>query len=335
MVGVELGSMKESTKGVFRLHGWRLDRAIHYYIYFTYYHLYVKVLVAAFNRTEEVLSKFDAASLTGRSLNAVYDKAAGFVFSRYHGKVLSHGDVTKLLTVEEPVDLGPDTTRRVIPYKFAKDIVLGETEHIAVMDCPCKALLEEPCQPQASCIAVGRPIVDFWLEHSQKYNARRIDREEALGIIDALRKTGHYNQAFFKVATGGRLGVICNCCSKCCGAGLANRYTREFYNKNKKAIAEAVTGSGDPLKAAGLMAPSGYRVEHDAEKCVLCGECARVCNFGAVELKDGQRLWDELACMGCDLCVEHCPQGALSLVYDDEKGGFIPLDLDLLRKKLG
>jgi len=56
--------------------------------------------------------------------------------------------------------------------------------------------------------------------------------------------------------------------------------------------------------------------------CVLCGNCACICSFGAVEVKEGRRFWDEPACMGCGLCVEHCPKGALSLIYNDE-GGFI------------
>jgi heterodisulfide reductase subunit A-like polyferredoxin len=112
-----------------------------------------------------------------------------------------------------------------------------------------------------------------------------------------------------------------------------NQFTRQFYNKNTKAIADAVAGCGDPLKAVGLTAPSGYRVEYDADKCVLCETCAGVCSFGAVEVKDGRRIWDELACVGCDLCVEHCPQGALKLVLP-ETAGFIPLDMDLVKSKL-
>ena len=177
-------------------------------------------------------------------------------------------------------------------------------------------------------------MVDFWLDHCQKYHVRRISKEEALEIINALRKTGHFNQAFFKVATGGRMGVICNCCSKCCGGGFAARFTKEFYGKNQGAVAEAVAGQGDPTKAVGLTAPSGYTVKHDAEKCVLCGDCASMCSFGVIQIKDGERLYDMLACMGCEVCVEHCPQGALTLVYED-KGGFVPLDLDLAREKLG
>jgi ferredoxin len=75
-------------------------------------------------------------------------------------------------------------------------------------------------------------------------------------------------------------------------------------------------------------------VKCDAEKCVSCGQCEKVCNFGAVEVRDGQRVYDEVACVGCELCVEHCPEGALTLVFE-EKGGYFPLDIDLVKEKLG
>jgi ferredoxin len=328
--------MKESTKKIFKAHGWRIDRAFHYYIYFVYYQLYVKVLVGAFDGVAWLLSRLDPDGPTYKAIDGMQDKAAGMVFSRYHGKVLSHGDVTKIFQLDEDIKLGPDTTNRIVPYKYAKDIVLSEPQHIAVMECPCKALLEEEhrCQPSRSCIAVGRPVVDFWLEHGEKYGVKEISKEEALEIITALRKTGHYNQVFFKVATGGRMGVICNCCSKCCGAGMGPRFTRDFYRKNREAIEEAVAGRGDPRKAVGLLAPSGYTVKFDAEKCVSCGECEKVCNFGAIEVRDGKRVYDEVACVGCELCVEHCPEGALSLVFED-RGGFLPLDMDLVKEKLG
>ncbi|MEW6442557.1 MAG: 4Fe-4S binding protein [bacterium] len=326
--------MKESTKKIIRAHGWRLDRALHYYIYFAYYNLYVRVLVAAFDGLAWVLARLEPGGRAYRGLDWMQDKAAGFVFARYHGKVLSRGDVTKIIRLEESIELGPDTTRRIVPFKYARDIVLREPEHLAVMECPCKALMDEPCQPSASCIAVGRPVVDFWLEHCQKNKVRRITKEEALDIIHRLRKTGHYNQAFFKVATGGRMGVICNCCSKCCGGGMGPRFTRDFYKKHREAIEQALGGRGDLTKAVGLLAPSGYTVRHDPLKCVLCGQCRDICNFGAIEIREGERLYDQVSCVGCELCVEHCRNGALCLVHED-RGGFMPLDLDLAREKLG
>lgn len=297
--------MKESTRKIFRLHGWRVDRAIHNYINFLFYDLYVKSALYLTKGVVALFSRLEATKYVPK-----------FIFDRYHAKVLSRGDLKKILDLEGTVMLGPDTTGRIIPYKNANKIVLREPAYLAVMDCPCKLGLDDPCQPVASCIAVGRPLVDFWMEHCSKYHVRRITKEEALAVIEEHRRKGHINQAFFKVATGGSMGVICSCCSRCCVSMRATALTRRIKG------AENVS----------QYAPSGYTVKHDPEKCVLCGTCARFCNFGAVEVREDERIYDPGRCYGCELCVENCPQGALSLVL--EEGGLLPLDLDLVKKIL-
>lgn len=325
--------IKKSTWKVFKAHGWRVDRGLHYYIYFKYYHTYVRILMNAMGKNDEKLAKLDPDSLQYKIMMGIQRIAENITFARYHGKVLSPGDVTKIIKVEENVTLGTDTTRRIVPFKYARDILLNEPTQIAVMDCPCKALLENPCQPINACIAVGRPVSDFWLEHCEKYNVRKITKDEALDIIEQHRKTGHFNQIFFKVATGGRTGVICNCCKKCCGAGSLPKIIQRYTAENRDKVLAAKEGHGDPLEGVGPSAPSGYTVKHDAEKCALCGKCAEVCNFDAIEIKDGKRSVDLAVCMGCGVCAELCPNGAISLVYE-EKGGYIPLDLDLAKEKL-
>ncbi len=83
-----------------------------------------------------------------------------------------------------------------------------------------------------------------------------------------------------------------------------------------------------------IIAPSGYSVEIDLDRCKSCGKCATVCAFNAISFKSGSdRLYDAAACMGCGLCTEKCEQEALSLVKDPDKGE--PLDLDLIRETLG
>jgi Pyruvate/2-oxoacid:ferredoxin oxidoreductase delta subunit len=325
--------MKESTKKIIKAHGWRLDRAIHYYIYFKYYHGYVRVLLSALGKNNEMLAKLDPDGLKYKVMMRLRNSAEKLVFSRYHGKVLSPGDVKKIIKVEENVTLGTDTTRRIVPFKYARDILLNEPTQIAVMDCPCKAVLENPCQPISACIAVGRPVSDFWLEHCEKYNVRKITKEEALDIIEQHRRTGHFNQIFFKVTTGGRTGVICNCCKKCCGGGVTSKIIRNYIDQNRGKVLSAKEGHGDPLEGVSAAAPSGYTVKHDVEKCTLCGKCIELCNFDAIVIEDGRRTVNLAYCMGCGVCAELCPSGAISLVYE-EKGGYIPLDLDLVKEKL-
>ncbi len=299
--------MRESTRNIFRLHGKRVDRAVHNYIYFRYYAPYVKTML--------VLIRFFVRYFRWMSpLRFTLHQA----FQRYHAKVLSFGDVRKILTIDRDVTLGPDSGRSIIPYSRANSIILKEPGYIAVMDCPCK-LAREPntCEPVASCIAVGRTTAQFWLEHGEKYHARRITQEEALSIITDFRRRGHVTTAFFKVATGGRTGVICNCCPRCCVSLEATR------------LARSVRGGG----TLSMQAPSGYEIRHIPERCRLCGACGRICPFGAIKTEGGTWSRDSHLCMGCGLCEEHCDNGALEMHTDG--AGLQPLDLDRAAKLLG
>jgi ferredoxin len=78
-----------------------------------------------------------------------------------------------------------------------------------------------------------------------------------------------------------------------------------------------------------MSANSGYSVLHDEAKCKKCGICSSICQFGAVILNDGTWSYDKNKCMGCELCVEHCPEKVLSLFQDPNKS--VPLDIDLVR----
>lgn len=52
----------------------------------------------------------------------------------------------------------------------------------------------------------------------------------------------------------------------------------------------------------------------NAEKCIGCGRCEKVCPEGAITLRDGRSWTDRARCTGAGACVEVCPQGARSLM---------------------
>jgi ferredoxin len=181
------------------------------------------------------------------------------------------------------------------------------------MDCPCKKTLGADGNDINSCLAVGKKLASFWLDHGEKYHARKISQEEALALIVDFRKRGHLTQAFFKVATGGSTGVICNCHPDTCVSLKATKFARRF--------SENLTMNAD----------AGYAVRRDGSRCRTCGDCAGICPAEAIELRGNEWLFDRGACLGCELCVEHCGNGALSLVRDPEKS--VPLDIDIIRSE--
>ena len=293
--------MRESTKIMFKKHGWRIDRFIHNYIYFVFYYPYVKI------------SYWIVLSLKYLKWFKPIVPVGKMIFNRYHSKVLSHGDTDKIFTLDEDIRIISDENKKIIPYKYATKIIFQEPGYIVVMDCPCKKSTHAPEEDINSCIAVGKSVASFWLEHCRKYNPRRITQQEALEIIHRFRKKNHITQVLLKVATGGSTGVICNCHPDTCVSLQATKF------------------SGKIDKSLSMTAESGYSVLHDDEKCIKCGTCQEVCHFKAIKFVNGRWNYNKEECMGCGLCAENCPEGALELYDDPDKP--LPLDIDKIRKK--
>jgi ferredoxin len=294
--------MKSSTATMIRKHGWRVDRFLHNYIYFIFYYPYIRV-VHLLLPLVNYLTWFKPLIPAGH-----------MVFNRYHSKVLSAGDTEKIFTLNRDISVVSNENKQIIPYKYATKIIFQEPEYIAVMDCPCKKSSNAPASDINSCIAVGKGLASFWLEHCGKYNPRKISQSEALDLIKAFRKKNHITQAFFKVATGGSTGVICNCHPDTCVSLQATMYTKKID------------------KSLSMNAESGYSVKHDPQKCKNCGTCEAVCNFSAIDSVGGNRRYNTSECLGCELCVENCPEAALSLFIDPGKP--LPLDLDKVTDRL-
>ncbi len=277
-------------------HGWRMDRFIHNYFYFLFYFPYVRIL-NVFVKSLKYLTWCKPLVPFGK-----------MIFNRYHAKVLSYEDTRKIFSLNKDILIDSDVNKQIIPYPYATRIIFQEPEFIAVMDCPCKKATGAPPEDIHSCIAVGRNVALFWLENCRKYNARRITQAEAIGIIDRFRRTGHITQAFLKVATGGSTSVICNCHPDSCVS------------------LQATMRAGKIDTSLSMTAPSGYFVQHAADSCNHCRKCAGICAFGAISFADGHRAYKTDHCLGCGLCVQHCPQNALFLYVASDS--LLPLDLD-------
>ncbi|MCX8125501.1 MAG: hypothetical protein N3F66_15245, partial [Spirochaetes bacterium] len=175
------------------------------YVYFVLYYPYVFVVYHVFRFLTKNFSWFTPLRYFLK-----------FAFERYHSKILSFGDAKKILELNRDISYIKESNKSIIPYKYAHKIIFTQPDYIVVMDCPCKKTLGDEDWAIHSCIAVGKPVATFWLEHGTKYHAQKITQTEALELIKKLRQRGYLTQAFFKVATGGSTGVICNCHPKSC-----------------------------------------------------------------------------------------------------------------------
>jgi len=233
-----------------------------------------------------------------RWLSRLFPSKGSTIADTYHGKAVPLETATQLVTVEEEIRL--TDLENVIPYPYARDIVLQNPDHIVVLECPCRASRPDPCLPLDVCLVIGEPFAGFVAEHHPR-RSRWITPDEAVEILRAEDERGHVHHAFFKDAMFGRFYAICNCCACCCGAMHAHRL-------------------GTPM-----LASSGYVCRVDADLCVGCGFCVDFCQFEALSVNDGWAAVDTDACMGCGVCISKCADGALSLARDPARP--VPLEI--------
>lgn len=210
----------------------------------------------------------------------------------YHGKVVPLAAAAQLVAVNEDICLGD--LEQVIPYQKAREIILKNPDHIAVIDCPCRAAREHPCLPMDVCLIVGEPFASFVIEHQPK-RSRWITSRRAQQILEEEDQRGHVHHAFFKDAMLGRFYAICNCCTCCCAAVQAQR-------------------NGTPM-----LASSGYVAHVDEDLCISCNQCEQVCVFSAMHVNQTAEV-DVDQCMGCGICINQCKSSAIQLVRMESKG---------------
>jgi|LGOV01.1.fsa_nt_gb ferredoxin len=291
-----------------------LDRT-HGYHYLKYINLYIYHTQNALNKFKPNPDKLKYPE--GKEYEVVDDAVKMFVehtgaatakqkTNDYHAKVVRVEDANKLFELHQDLDL-PELPKTVLPYELARRALIKEPDSICVIDCPCRtARGEEGCYPRDVCIILGEPWVTFVLENAPESKPRRITQEEALAIVKDQHERGNVQSAFFKSALNDRLYALCNCCSCCCTALMAHKYSH-----------------------APMFATSGYKAVIDQETCVSCNICADICHFDAIENIDGKMMLDNNKCYGCGVCESKCLKGAITMIRDDPSISE-PFDLDVL-----
>jgi ferredoxin len=250
----------------------------------------------------------DVDEMIKHHVERIAETSLSFDTSIYHGKVVSLRDAMKLVTLKKDLKLSPP--ERVIPFKVARDVIVGANDTIAVGPCACRANVENPCLPPTReiCLYLGDPFASFIAEASP--NHRKISQDEAVKVLEFAHSKGLVHSVWFKKETGNRQRGICNCCSCCC-LGV------KMWNQLEGMVP--------------IIAGSGY-VAEVSDDCNGCAACAdSTCHFKAIRMsEDGQKVViNEANCMGCGVCVDVCPVEAIRLRREPSKGD--PLDIDELQ----
>ncbi len=299
--------MKDSTKQFSKMLGTdSAEKALHMYLYVKYLPHYIYHVSNPAGLVER-RPPFEIPSDIEEMIEIITRKVSKDSVSRetstYHGKIVPLKQAIDLISVNEDIEL--KNLEKVVPYKIARDIVIKHPLKIAVFDCACRLLHDNPCKPLDVCLAVGDPFASFLIEH-EVLNARMVSVDEAVSILESEHRRGHVHGAYFKDVAGDRFYAICNCCACCCIGMKA--WTR--------------------LKIP-IISHSGY-IPAISGECDACGECEKICPFGAIRVEDAA-VFDTDLCMGCGVCEGACPVGAINLTPDSSKGE--PLDIITLLNK--
>lgn len=149
-----------------------------------------------------------------------------------------------------------------------------------VVPCNCKSVAMNCERPRNVCLLFGRGINSEW----DRGHGKELSKKEAKELMRMADRSGlmHTSEA---------MNAICSCCGCCC-----------YPIRSSK-----------QLGTRGLWPIKRYSVHWDANKCIGCGKCVRVCNFGAFTRAEGKVRFDPTACWGCTICSSNCPVGAISL----------------------
>ncbi len=230
----------------------------------------------------------------------IYEYQAGTIdaelaqlFEDYYQQVFS--DVLRIKPqVHRVVPIGESVQydMEIRPYESATSIV-DSAKSWAVTDCICrkqKALIGDPCDhPLDVCMIMSQQPGAF----GNGSTLRALSHQEAQDTLHRAAKAGLVHS----VSNSQKgLWYICNCCTCSCGI--------------LRGMAE--------MGIANVVARSAFLSQVDEDLCYLCEDCLEYCQFDAISI-NGTLNVKSISCVGCGLCVQACPEEALTLVRRPEE----------------
>jgi heterodisulfide reductase subunit A len=110
-----------------------------------------------------------------------------------------------------------------------------------------------------------------------------------------------------------------------CGMAHYPKHITETINQAYGAAGRVLT-----LLSHDTVTASGSVCEVAEKKCMGCGDCAAVCAYGAIEVretKQGKKAFvNPILCKGDGLCNARCPTGAIQLKHFTDKGLMAQID---------
>lgn len=157
-----------------------------------------------------------------------------------------------------------------------------DQEFIALVPCNCKYMMDVTDRPRNVCTQFRHGENSHW----DRGHGQRVTPERMIELLKEYNKWGLMPNGNPKLEGG-----FCNCDGASC---YPIRMSKELGSRGHN--------------------PRAYWTIHwDAEKCISCGKCAKICNFQAFTAgANGKVNFDPDKCWGCTICTNNCPKGAIT-----------------------
>jgi ferredoxin len=166
--------------------------------------------------------------------------------------------------------------------------LIKRAERFWVSNCGCREGNPKGCQRSRSDICL------FWSEHDSGSGSGKkvITRAEAEAIMKEAKDKWLVTRPFRNEARTDTDG-ICFCCDDCCGY---------FQDRDEQGNLKYSCDKGESIEQTAM------------DDCTHCGECEKVCYFGARKMQANKLVLDREQCYGCGLCVDVCAPVCIRLV---------------------
>lgn len=205
-------------------------------------------------------------------------------------------------TVEKQVMVNQQLTptQTVLPTQIIEHFIEQANYHWVMNFCICR--LSSSCDHypiNLGCLFLGEAA-----ERIDPRLGRKVSKEEALEHVQKCKDAGlvhlvgrnKIDTQWLDLRPGNKLMTICHCCDCCCLWRMLPNVHPQIRDKVTKL--------------------PGVEVKVEAELCLGCGECAKVCFVGAIDIQNNAAVISD-ECRGCGRCVEVCPNGAIALDVTD------------------
>jgi Fe-S-cluster-containing hydrogenase component 2 len=190
----------------------------------------------------------------------------------------------------------------VLSQSVIAGLIKQSAYRVIIKRCSCRDSKGCKTYPSTdSCLLLG-----YDTRHISSKIAKHVSVDEALRHVDAQLALGltpmtgrvRMDDLFYGVPNRGRMLTVCFCCPCCCTILNSAKYFPEEFR-------------------ASIVKLQGTRIEVDAEKCKLCGDCVAACFMDAISIQNGAVIHVEELCLGCGHCSTVCPEKATRLSIAD------------------